>query len=47
MLFRSGRVNAYFNEDFHLPIVFFKQLLGVALGIDYKQLGFGKELVRA
>lgn len=43
----QGRVNAYFNEDFHLPIVFFTQLLGVALGIDYKQLGFGKELVRA
>jgi heterodisulfide reductase subunit B len=30
-----------------VPIVFFTQLLGVALGIDYRTLGFGKELVGA
>jgi heterodisulfide reductase subunit B2 len=43
----QGRVNGYFNKNFHLPIVFFTQLLGVALGIDYRTLGFGKELVGA
>jgi heterodisulfide reductase subunit B len=43
----QGRVNSYFNKNFHLPIVFFTQLLGVALGIDYRTLGFGKELVGA
>jgi len=43
----QGRVNNYFNTNFHLPIVFFTQLLGVALGIDMKKLGFGKELVTA
>jgi len=43
----QGRVNNFFNTNFHLPIVFFTQLLGVALGIDMKKLGFGKELVTA
>lgn len=43
----QGRVNNYFNEDFHLPIIFFTQLLGVALGIEPEGLGFGKEIVAA
>ncbi len=43
----QGRVNNFFNASFNLPIVFFTQLLGVALGIDMKKLGFGKELVAA
>lgn len=43
----QGRVNNYFNTNFRLPIVYFTQLLGVALGIDMKKLAFGKELVTA
>lgn len=43
----QGRVNNFFNLDFRMPIIFFTQLLGVALGIDMKKLGFGKELVAA
>ena len=43
----QGRVNNFFNTNFKLPIVFFTQLLGVALGIDMKTLGFGKEIVAA
>ena len=43
----QGRVNNYFNESFNIPIVFFTQLLGVALGIGMKELGFGKEIVPA
>ena len=43
----QARVNSHFNTNFNLPIVFFTQLLGVALGIDMKKLGFGKELVAA
>jgi heterodisulfide reductase subunit B len=43
----QGRVNNFFNTNFRLPIVFFTQLLGVALGMDMKKLGFGKELVAA
>jgi heterodisulfide reductase subunit B2 len=43
----QGRVNGFFNTNFKLPIVYFTQMLGVALGIDLKKLGFGKELVSA
>ena len=41
----QGRVNGYFNTNFHLPIMYFTQMLGVAFGIEPKKLGFGKELV--
>ena len=30
-----------------MPIIFFTQLLGVALGIDFEKLGIGKEIVAA
>jgi heterodisulfide reductase subunit B len=43
----QGRVNNDFNVEFRLPIVFFTQIVGVALGIELKQLGFGKEIVPA
>ena len=43
----QGRVNNFFNEEFQLPVLFLTQLLGVALGIDWKELGFGKEIVAA
>jgi heterodisulfide reductase subunit B len=43
----QGRVNNFFNTNFRLPIVYFTQLLGIALGIEMKKLGFGKELVAA
>jgi heterodisulfide reductase subunit B len=43
----QGRVNNFFNTAFELPILFFTQLLGVALGIDAERLGFGKEFVPA
>jgi heterodisulfide reductase subunit B len=43
----QGRVNNFFNVHFTMPILYFTQLLGVAFGIDPKQLGFGKEIVPA
>ena len=43
----QGRVNNFFNQNFNLPIVFFTQLIGVALGIELNELGFGKEIVAA
>ena len=30
-----------------MPIIFFTQLLGVALGIDFEKLAIGKEIVAA
>ncbi len=43
----QSRVNKTFNTDFQIPIVFFTQLMGLAIGIEADQLGFGKEIVAA
>ncbi len=43
----QGQVNARFGTSFHLPVLFFTQLLGAAFGIPYNQLGFGREIVPA
>jgi heterodisulfide reductase subunit B len=41
------QVNARFNSSFSLPVLFFTQLLGVAFGLPYSELGFGREIVAA
>jgi heterodisulfide reductase subunit B len=43
----QSRVNKTFNTDFQIPIVFFTQQMGLAIGIEADQLGFGKEIVAA
>ncbi|MGB2963426.1 MAG: CoB--CoM heterodisulfide reductase iron-sulfur subunit B family protein [Anaerolineales bacterium] len=43
----QGAVNEEFGTDFNLPILYFTQLLGLALGISPKELGIGIELVSA
>jgi len=43
----QGRVNNFFNTKFDLPILFFTQLIGLAIGLDPAELGFGKEIVSA
>ena len=43
----QGRVTAFVNPKFTLPILYFTQLLGVAFGLQPRELGFGKELVAA
>ena len=43
----QGRVANHFNKSFQLPIIFFTQLLGVALGLSFEELGIGKEIVAA
>jgi len=43
----QNETNRYFNTNYNIPILFFTQLIGVALGKDPKELGFGKELVNA
>ncbi len=40
-------VNQEFGTDFKVPILYFTQLVGLALGIPPKKLGIGKELVSA
>ncbi len=43
----QSRVNSYFHTNFKIPIVYFTQVVGLALGLDMHQLGFGKEIVAA
>ena len=40
-------VNQEFGTDYSIPILYFTQLIGLALGIPSKKLGIGKELVSA
>ena len=41
----QDKVNARFGTHYALPIVYFTQLVGVALGLPKKDLGVGMELV--
>jgi heterodisulfide reductase subunit B2 len=43
----QDRVAAQFKTNFHMPVLYFTQVLGLALGIDAQKLGFGKEIVSA
>jgi heterodisulfide reductase subunit B len=40
-------VNKFFNTNFHIPVLYFTQVMGLALGIDAHDLGIGKEFVDA
>ncbi len=39
------RINKKFGTDYHMPIIYFTQLLGIALGLDPKILGLQRNLV--
>jgi heterodisulfide reductase subunit B2 len=41
----QGDVNAFFKTDFHMPILYFTQLVGLAFGFDPEALGIGREFV--
>lgn len=41
----QSKVNSKFNTKFNIPVLFFTQLMGVAFGIDSKDLGLGKCIV--
>lgn len=38
-------VNHYFHTDYHLPVLYFTQLMGLAFGLAPEPLGLGKEFV--
>lgn len=38
-------MNSHFNTDYQMPVLYFTQLMGLAFGIDAKDLGIGKEFV--
>ncbi len=41
----QGDVNSFFKTDFHMPILYFTQLVGLAFGFDPDSLGVGREFV--
>lgn len=43
----QSETNRYFGTNYHMPIVFFTQLMAVAFGKDPKEAGFGMELTSA
>ncbi len=43
----QNQVNQEFGTDLSVPVMYFTQLVGLAMGIDRKSLGIGKELVSA
>jgi heterodisulfide reductase subunit B len=43
----QGETNKYFHTNYHMPILFFTQLIGLAFGKDPVSLGIGTELVDA
>lgn len=43
----QSEANRYFGTTYQMPIVFFTQLIGLAMGIAPEKLGFGMELASA
>ncbi len=43
----QGSMNAHMKTHFHIPVMYFTQMIGVAFGIEPAKLGFGSELVDA
>ncbi|MCK4294268.1 MAG: CoB--CoM heterodisulfide reductase iron-sulfur subunit B family protein [Planctomycetes bacterium] len=41
---RQVQINSKFNTNFHIPIFYFTELMGLALGIEAKELGVFKHL---
>ena len=40
-------VNRFFKTKFHIPVLYFTQMMGLAFGLSASELGIGKELVDA
>ena len=42
---RQEMINKKYKKNFDIPILYFTQLVGLALGVDMKRLGFDKHIV--
>jgi len=43
----QNEMNHFFKTDYHMPILFFTQLMGLAFGKEPGEVGIGTELVSA
>ncbi len=41
----QGDMNRYFHTDYHVPVLYFTQLMGLAFGLNPERLGLGREFV--
>lgn len=39
---RQGQINSFLQQDFQLPVFYYTQLMGLALGLEQKDLGLDK-----
>jgi heterodisulfide reductase subunit B2 len=43
----QGEMNTFMSTDYHMPVLYFTQLIGLAFGYSPEELGIGKEFVNA
>ena len=43
----QGAVNKNFGTDFHIPVIYFTQMLGYSMGVEPEELGLGGELIKS
>lgn len=43
----QGEMNQHFNTTYHMPVLYFTQLMGLAFGHEPAELGIGREFVNA
>lgn len=43
----QGAMNTHMKTRYHIPVMYFTQMIGLAFGMEAAQLGFGQELVDA
>jgi heterodisulfide reductase subunit B len=43
----QAQVNRHFGTEFHLPVLYFTQMIGLAMGLTPANLGIGREVVSA
>jgi len=43
----QGAMNRYYKADYHVPVLYFTQMMGLAFGMDARTLGIGTEIVDA
>jgi heterodisulfide reductase subunit B2 len=43
----QGAMNRYYKTDYHVPVLYFTQMMGLAFGADARSLGIGAEIVDA
>jgi heterodisulfide reductase subunit B len=43
----QGAMNRHFKTNYHMPVLYFTQMMGLAFGLDAGKLGIGAELVDA